>query len=292
MMSGGLAELLKAEQPAERIEIYKIKPSTVQPRRGVYPIDRYERLRESIRKNGILEPILVRPALEGYELVIGSTRLRAATELGHSQVLAIVKTLTDAQALELALIENFDREDLNPLDETEGLLQLLAMQLHRSTDEVALLLYRMSHHQSNGSVDVIPEAKQVQQFFELNGRMGWQSFTKNRLRLLKLPEDILNILRSGKLEYTKAIEIAKIKDDEMRSRLIVDAIAQKWTLDQVKAAVAEAKPVRSRVLHPVQHDLEIVYTGIKAQELWKDPKKSKKIADLLKKIKQIMESEP
>lgn len=118
-----------------------------QPRRYFDP-EKQASLLRSIRAHGILEPLIVRPrpgATPPYELVAGERRYRAAKELGLDTIPAVIRTLSDADALQISLLENLQRDDLNPLDETEGILQLLALRLEISVEEVPILLYQMKN---------------------------------------------------------------------------------------------------------------------------------------------------
>jgi ParB-like partition proteins len=100
----------------------------------------------SIKEHGILEPLLVRPRSGGeYELVAGERRYRAAQKLGLAEVPVVIRKLTDEEALALSLIENLHREDLNPVEETEGILQLLSLKLNVAVEETISLLYRMQN---------------------------------------------------------------------------------------------------------------------------------------------------
>jgi ParB family chromosome partitioning protein len=109
-----------------------------------------KQLADSISQHGILQPLLVRPLEKGgYELVAGERRYRAATEVGLTEVPVVVKALADEAAWQLALIENLQREDLNPVEETEGILQLLALKLEIAVDEVSPLLHRLQKAQKD-----------------------------------------------------------------------------------------------------------------------------------------------
>lgn len=132
-------------------DIYRPKE---QPRRYFDPTALQE-LVASIKQHGILQPLLVRPLPKGgYELVAGERRYRAATEAGLSSVPVVVKELDDESAWAISLIENLQREDLNPLEETEGILQLLAIKLKSEVEEVPRILYRLQKalkHRDNRS---------------------------------------------------------------------------------------------------------------------------------------------
>ena len=112
-----------------------------QPRRYFDP-EKLEQLILSVKEYGILEPLLVRPLEYGkYELVAGERRLRAALVASLTEVPVVIKELNDEEALQLSLIENLHRQDLNPVEETEGILQLLALKLGRGASEIPQLLY-------------------------------------------------------------------------------------------------------------------------------------------------------
>lgn len=105
----------------------------------------------SVRQYGVLEPLLVRPLHDGeFELVAGERRLRAAKEAGLTEVPVISRELDNKEALQVSLIENLQREDLNPVEETEPILNLLAIELDVTADEVVSIL-NQAHNAKNGS---------------------------------------------------------------------------------------------------------------------------------------------
>lgn len=127
-----------------------VLPAT-QPRRYFDP-EALKQLTESIKQHGILQPLLVRPVADGkHELVAGERRYRATQELALKEVPVVIKELDDNAAFQLALVENLLREDLNPVEETEGILQLLALKLGRSLEEVPPLLYRLQRQHYKAS---------------------------------------------------------------------------------------------------------------------------------------------
>ena len=129
-----------------------------------------------------------------------------AKEAKLTEVPVTVKELTDEQALAICLVENLQRDDLNPVEETEGILLLLSTRLKLSTQEISSTLYRM-HNQLTKKVtnNVIGNTeKSIQGIFAELGLMSWESFVSNRLPLLKLPEDLLESLKKGEIAYTKA----------------------------------------------------------------------------------------
>ncbi len=118
------------------VEVGKIVPNQLQPRR-LFDEARIEELAASIREKGIIQPLVVRPNGNGYELVAGERRLRAAMKAGLKQVPVVVREVTDNEALQLALIENLQREDLNPIEEASA-YQRLQEELDWSQEEIAV----------------------------------------------------------------------------------------------------------------------------------------------------------
>ncbi len=278
----------------QSVAISQIKLPPQQPRRYFDP-QKITQLAESIKEHGVLEPLLVRPISgDNYELIAGERRLRAAKEAGLTEVPVVAHEFTDKQALQVSLIENLQREDLNPVEETEGILQLLAIELERTQSEVVSLLYRMLD-ESKGKVphNVMgnSETTTIQQVFNEVASMEWQSFVSNRLPLLNLPEDVLEVLRQGKLEYTKARAIARIKDDKQRKSLLKDAITKDLSLSQIKERIAalkaadeEEKPVT------IKQQFDSAYQQMKKSKVWDDPKKQRKLEKLLADLKALMET--
>jgi len=265
-----------------------ILPPT-QPRRYFDP-QAMQELVESVKNEGILQPILVRPRGEKYELVAGERRCRAALESGLTEVPVTVREMTDDQAVQYALVENLQREDLNPLEETEGILSLLAFRLDCDSEAVISKLYRMEN-EAKGKVtrnmSGNEETEAIEQVFASLGRMNWQSFVRTRLPLLKLPDDILDALRAGRLEYTKAIAIAQIKDEAERHRLLDDAIYDFLSLSRIRERVKEAKASPSAP-PTLAERMGATYKLAKKQKVWDDPKKRKKLESLLGQIEALL----
>ncbi len=203
-----------------------------------------EQLIQSVKQHGILENLLIRPIQNQpgqYELVAGERRYRAAQSIGLVEVSVTIRELTDSEAVAIALVENLQREDLNPVEETEGILQLVALRLECAQNEVISLFYRMQNdvQRLNDNVIIQPQAESIKAIFSESGLMGWESFVSNRLPLLKLPEDVLEVLRSGQIEYTKARAIARVKNDQTRKELLEDAIAYNLSLSEIKRKIKE-----------------------------------------------------
>jgi ParB family transcriptional regulator, chromosome partitioning protein len=274
------------------LDIELIDLPAQQPRRYFDP-EKLAQLVESVRAYGIIEPLLVRP-LEGgerYELVAGERRYRAAKEIGLTEVPIVVRELSSDEALQLALIENLQREDLNPVEETEGILQLLAFRLNCSISSASSLLYRMNNAavgNVNHNVMISSEASLVKACFSEIGIMGWESYTRNRLPLLKLPDDILECLRQGKIEYTKAKAIAQVKEKVARTNLLQVAIAQNLSLKDIRDRVVASRQVDSGPAQPsLQSRLKVAYQRVQKAQIWQDPKKQKQLEKLLLKLEKL-----
>jgi ParB family chromosome partitioning protein len=210
-----------------------------QPRRR---FENLEALAESIREKGVLQPLLVRPLGDGrYAVVAGERRYRAAKMAGLAEVPVRVLDLSEKEARLLALVENLQREDLNPYEETLGVLELLSEELGKTREEVVGLLHRMRNEKGGKVTHNVmgnPEAQRVKEIFKALGRMSWESFVQNRLPLLGLPEDLRAALEEGTLPYTAALELKKVKDLEARARLLEEAKGG-LSLRELKARVRE-----------------------------------------------------
>ncbi|RCJ16275.1 chromosome partitioning protein ParB [Nostoc sp. ATCC 43529] len=310
-----------------------------QPRRYFDP-EALKQLTESIKQHGILQPLLVRPIGGGkYEVVAGERRYRSGIEAKLEAAPVVVRELSDDQAFQLALIENLQREDLNPVEETEGILHLLAIRLQCDVEAVKSLLYRMKNAQSKGeeqskdslnesrrnvspkgesteTIDNISDdldsetesrrnvspkvdleqSKTVEQVFESLGLMNWLSFTTKRLPLLNLPEEILIALREGKLEYTKAQALARVKDDELCQKLLSEAITNDWSLSQIKEQIianasSETPPSECKTPNQIPERLKDITQRIKKRQLWKEPRKQKQLVNLINKLEALLGDE-
>jgi ParB family chromosome partitioning protein len=292
--------LFGEERPAaELVRTYDIKTRT-QPRR-YFDAEKLEQLVQSVKQHGILEPLLVRSLPDNqYELVAGERRYRAAALVGLTEIPVVVRELNDTEALQLALAENLQREDLNPVEETEGILQLLALKLNLTLPEIPPLLYQMKNafekdkgKDSKVRDNVIPNPESdseqgVQGVFDELGLMSWYSFTCNRLPLLRLPEEILEALRRGEIEYTKAKAIALVKDEASRLALLSEASTQSLSLSEIRERVKAAQPPTEPP--PLAKRMETIYKLAKKHHVWDDPSKHSRLESLLAQIEELVSS--
>ncbi len=286
-------ENVETNKAAELVPLDKLIKSSFQPRRYFDPL-KQKQLEKSVAKHGILEPLLVRAIKSGkYELVAGERRYLAAKEVGLSHLPVVVKQLTDTEALQIALVENLQRTDLNPLDETEGILQLLSIETDLTREEVIILLYRLEN-ESKGKVTQNVLGNELNQkiigLFDELGRMSWLSFVSSRLPLLKLPQDILEPLRQGKIEYTKAKAIASLKDEEIRKELMAEAIAKSLSLREIKERIKAVKPQPQK--EEIFNRLDNVSKQAKKSKklILENSRKRKKLESLLAQLEKLFES--
>jgi ParB family chromosome partitioning protein len=189
------------------IPVAKIAPNPFQPRQDFDEVD-LEELTRSISVNGIIQPLVVRAKAGGaYELVAGERRLRAATALGLETVPAVVREVADDRMLELALVENIQRSDLNPIEKAEAFRDFLTRL--KLTQEVAA------------------------------ERVGIDRATlANHLRLLDLPGDIQKLVRGGALSMSHARTIAAVMDPAIQLDLAKKVVRQGWSVRQLERTVA------------------------------------------------------
>ncbi len=276
----------------------QIKTNPKQPRRYFDP-EKLENLVCSIREHGILEPLIVRHLKsEHYELIAGERRLRAALQLELESVPVVIRNFSDEQVIEIAIMENLQREDLNPVEETEGILKLLCIKTTLDVEAVIALLNQAAHPNRSSVDNVIhsPEWIKLKETFAVIGKLTPESFRTNRLPLLKLPKEILEALRQGTIEYTKARAIAKVKSNSLRQELLQETIKQKLSLstirERIKAINADKKSDASATL--VNDFKENLNRAIKSKAL-SDPNKrrqfEKMLSDFMKNLNKLTDEE-
>ena len=267
-----------------------------QPRRYFDP-QKMQQLVQSIQEHGILEPLLVRPLANGqHELIAGERRFRAAQILGLDSVPIISKDVTDREAIQIALVENLQREDLNPVEETEAILELLSLTLDIQIGDITSTLNQSANSKKRGlelTDNVTRQLEAIESLLANVGRFNAESFRTNRLPLLNMPDDVLETLRQGKLEFTKARAIARIRDEAQRQELLEESIAQDLSLSQIKARIAGINSVKNTIVtEPSLKDLmSNTFTAMKKSKVWDNPKKTKKLAKLLAEIETLIQDE-
>ncbi len=232
-MGRGLAAILAAAPKDEAEELRElpvdlIEPNPHQPRQA-FDEHTLRSLAESIRVRGVLQPVLVRPRAGGrYELIAGERRWRAARLADHEMIPAIIRRDDDAASLEIALIENMAREDLNPVDEARACAALVE-ELGLTREEVGVRVGR--------------------------SRVA----VSNLIRLLELPDEALALIERGDLTEGHGRALLMADDHSARRSLARSAADAQWSVRELEAQArraASAKPTRRRrprrALHPDQ----------------------------------------
>lgn len=218
----------QAPRPADRtVPIDEIEPSPWQPRRHFSP-EAIDELARSITEQGVVQPLLVRRREKGYELVAGERRLRAAKVAGLKAVPVVVRDLSDRDALEIALVENLQREDLSPLEEADAYVRLIE-EFDLTQDEIA---------------------KRV-------GKS--RPAVANTIRLRELPAAVLEEMRAGRLSAGHGRALLGLSRGEDRIALAREAIRRGLSVRQLESRVrgeGSPKPASPRVAVPEVADLE------------------------------------
>jgi ParB family transcriptional regulator, chromosome partitioning protein len=286
------------DAPTERLQtipLDRIRLPQQQPRKYFDPTA-MAALVSSVKAQGVLEPILVRPlAGDLYELIAGERRFRAATAAGAIDIPAIAKDISAAEAWQIAIVENLLREDLNPIEETESILELLCLRLDLERERTIALLYGLLNDKQRMTDNVIshPQGQAIVAIFEEIGS-NWESFIANRLPLLKLPPDILEAIGTGKLEYTKGRAIARIDDPQQREQLLRSSIDEGYSLAQIRQAISEqtaARLVATNSSPSLQDRFDRALKQAKKSRVWNDTKKQKKLEKLISQLEDLVEVE-
>ena len=231
-MGRGLSALISTDQsPAgsdevRELEIDLIRPGQQQPR-TTFDQAKLEELAQSIRTTGVIQPILVRPAGGLFELVAGERRWRAAQMAGLVRVPVIVREIPDEQLLELALIENIQRAELNPIEEANAYKRLIDT-LGLTQDEVARRVGRD------------------------------RTFITNYLRVLKLPTDIQELIEKDRVSFGHARALLGVTDPMTQRRLAQKIVKHNWSVRETERRVkyldreqgTSAKSVTEKALDP------------------------------------------
>lgn len=269
-----------------------------QPRR-YFDQEKLDKLKESIKEHGILQPLLVRPLeAEIYELVAGERRYRAAYEAGLDEVPVIIRELDRNKAYQFSLIENLQREDLNPVEETESILELLCLELDITSKEVISIIDQVLNAKKRNldlTENNFSQFEKIEFILSTTSKLTAESFRTARLPLLNLPQEILEVLRQGKIEYTKARAVARVKDEKKRKSLLKKVIAENLSLSQIKERIAKLKTghvkdkgIKGDYTAMYSQRLKDVYTKVKKIKSWSDLQKQQEFESLLSKLENLL----
>ncbi|MCI2774124.1 ParB/RepB/Spo0J family partition protein [Staphylococcus petrasii] len=198
---------LDQNEQVQKVAVSEIKANPYQPRK-TFDEDKLQDLADSIRTHGILQPIVLRKTIQGYYIVVGERRFRASQLAGLNEVPAIVKELSDSDMMELAIIENLQREDLNAIEEAESYKRLM--------DDLGITQQKVAE------------------------RLGKsRPYIANMLRLLNLPTEVSKLVKNGKLSGAHGRTLLGVKDISTMNKLAKQTIREAWSVRYLENVVAE-----------------------------------------------------
>lgn len=207
----------------QEIPLVDVHANPDQPRR-TFDQDSLDELAASIKEHGVLQPIIVAPADSGYQIVAGERRYRAAKQAGLTSIPAIIRGFDDQRKLEVSLVENIQRRDLNSI-ETAAAYAALRDQFNLTSDEIAARVHK--------SVPAVV----------------------NTMRLLRLPKEVILAIAEGKLTEGHARPLIG-QDDEVVLAIVPRIIAEGWTSRQVEQYVVNLKRLKNKRLKPLSQPIE------------------------------------
>ena len=219
------AEQYNTENKIVFIDINNIRPNANQPRKH-FNDEKIEELANSIKEHGIIQPVVVRKRDRGYEIVAGERRWRAARKAELKELPCIIKELSDTQNMLLAIIENMQREDLNPIEEAEAINQMIST-------------FGLTQEEVSKSV----------------GKS--RPYITNALRLLKLPEIIRDMVIDGKLSMGHARAIVGVEEEKKQIALAEKVTKQDLSVREIEKIINEEKPKGRAVPRKRQKNADI-----------------------------------
>jgi ParB family transcriptional regulator, chromosome partitioning protein len=207
-------DLNKEEESVQEIKLKEIRPNPYQPRRH-FEEEAIQELKQSILQHGILQPIIVRKSIKGYEIVVGERRYRAAKEAGLQAIPAVVRELTEQQMMELALLENLQREDLTPIEEAIA-YQSLMEHLDLTQEQLAKRLGKSRPH------------------------------IANHIRLLSLPDLVRTYISEGKLSMGHGRALLGLRKKEQLIPVVEKILKENLNVRQLEHLVNELNENVSR----------------------------------------------
>ncbi|UXR86714.1 ParB/RepB/Spo0J family partition protein [Staphylococcus felis] len=187
------------------VSLDKIRPNPYQPRKD-FDVQKLHELAQSIGQHGLLQPIILTPSIQGYYIVAGERRYRASQQVGLTKIPAIIKTFSDEEMREIAIIENLQRDNLNPLEEAESYEQLMD-NLNLTQQEVAERLGKS------------------------------RPYIANMLRLLKLPTQIRTMIRQDQLSSGHGRTLLALKERQLMQKYADLAVRESWSVRYLEQQV-------------------------------------------------------
>ncbi|MFS8652118.1 MAG: ParB/RepB/Spo0J family partition protein [Caldibacillus sp.] len=194
-------------ETVEEIPLKEIRPNPYQPRK-YFSEEGIADLKQSILEHGVLQPIIVRKSIKGYEIVVGERRYRAAKAAGLKKIPAVVRSLTDEKMMELAVLENLQREDLTPIEEASA-YQMLLDRLEITQEQLAKRLGKSRPH------------------------------IANMVRLLSLPQEIQELIHEGKISMGHGRALLGIKDKKKIPSVVDKVIKEGLNVRQLEELIQQ-----------------------------------------------------
>jgi len=285
------------ENAAEWVAIDKIVKSPLQPRQ-FFDQSSIDSLSDAFKQHGFRGALNVRPLdNDTYELVAGERRWRAARQANLKKVRCIVDEYTDEQALEFALMENLQRENLSKLEETEGILKFIEAKLGIERDRAVNIVRTEGHSDKTARSYVAPsgELKRIEELLSLFD-IGLQTFRTKHLRTLALPEDLKQAHLNQGLSYSSAIELSKMKDSQERCNLLADVLQGKLsfraTKERVQEALSQCKKLDDSESPDIAKRFAVIALRVKkSPSLLEKSQNRKRIEKLLKELESLISEE-
>ena len=215
----GLEALIPKAEHKEKglvieMDVESLISNIFQPRKN-FDKEKMEELKGSVKKHGIIQPIVVRKIANGYEMVAGERRLKAAKEIGLRKIPAIIKNINNEKSLEIALVENIQREDLNPVEQANAFKRLI--------DEFKLT---------------------QQELAEATGKS--RALVTNTIRLLKLNPEIQKNISEGKISFGHAKLLLSIEDEEVQKAVCDRIIANDLSVRETERLIKNIEKVQKK----------------------------------------------
>ena len=286
-----------------KFEVNLIDPDPNQPRHEFDP-DELERLARSIREHGVLQPVILRRNGDRYWLIAGERRWRATKLAGEPYIPAVVRDdLTPDAILEVQLLENLEREDLNPFDKTMAILRLIGVRAGASQDEViaevrrkAALELTQEHAtretETKSDTGIRHELSLVTD--EVLGRFELRpvTFSRFHLKLLQMPVSILSAIQVGDLPYSLGVMIGAIKNEAQRDHVLAETLEHKLSRralqDLIRKSIKTPVMVRS-ITAPIDlRRTQRSLAGIKKKIVDLDPSMQLWVTEQVQRIQQAI----